>query len=177
MGVTVTLHLRLLSNLKDIDHYKLAVCHNPNNNAILLETQALKNNEIYDINQDLVELNLQTEWAIWLDISSTVHVFLIVSLLFKGQGLNLRLQILPTRNDRRALEAPNHCLHDQTHWPYHQGTHPRWWHQAWLWMLQSLYNVCQNDWDIKGYHLYLQWELPILNGYMNITFKDKDKMT
>lgn len=61
MGVTVTLHLRLLSNLKDIDHYKLAVCHNPNNNAILLETQALKNNEIYDINQDLVELNLQTE--------------------------------------------------------------------------------------------------------------------
>ena len=43
-GVTVAICLRMLSNFKANDCYKLAVCHNPDNNIILLETLALENN-------------------------------------------------------------------------------------------------------------------------------------
>jgi hypothetical protein len=28
-------------------------------------------------------------------------------------------------------------------------------------------------WDTKGFHLYIHWELPILNGSRNIALKDK----
>ena len=60
-AVPVAFHIRKLSNLRDKDFYKLAVCHHSDNDIISLETPALEHHEFKDLNLDLVKLTMQTQ--------------------------------------------------------------------------------------------------------------------
>ena len=70
-GATAVFHIRMLSNFRDKDFYKLAGCHHLGNNIILLETLVLEHHKLEDLNLD---------WLNWLYRQSEFYVCAVVLL-------------------------------------------------------------------------------------------------